>query len=525
MSAERRASRIIVVIIVWSLIVVVLGAAYRYVIRPYVYGRQPGMSTARYDDVVNVALDSFSGYSILRSSAVQEPLKAKRIKLEFHDDKADYEGRMKALKSGKIQMAVFTIDSFILNGAKLGEFPASIVLILDETKGADAIVAYKDAVKNIQALDNPEARFVLTPNSPSEFLARTVVAHFSLPSLPTDWWIGADGAGKVYKELQAARKNEKYAYVLWEPYVSKALEDPSVHVLIDSSKLKGCIVDVLVAERRFLSEKPLIASQVIESYLRAAYSYAGDPEKLKGLVMEDAKEHGESALSTEDATKVAGGILWKNTLENYAHFGLMSQESMGGVLHIEDMISNITDILVKTGGIREDPLGGKANTIYYDRILRDLKARDFRPGVKMDLIQEAGSGANDLGSLSPAPALPALNEAQWNALVPVGELSIPPIAFGRGTAQITIQGQRDLDNAAKKLQSFPQYYLVVTGNVRAEGDVEANRQLARERAAAVTEELGRLGLAVNRVRAVASEPSKQDGSAQSVTFVVGQAPY
>lgn len=525
MSAERRASRIVVIVVVWGTILLALGATYRYVIRPYVQGRQPGMSDARYDEVVNVALDSFSGYGILRSPAVQEPLKLKRIKLDFHDDKADCEGRMKALKAGKIQMAVFTIDSFIANGAKLGDFPASIVLIIDETRGADAIVAYKDAVKNIQALDSPEARFVLTPNSPSEFLARTVVAHFSLPNLPADWSIAADGAGKVYKELQAARKNEKYAYVLWEPYVSKALEDPSVHVLIDSSKLKGCIVDVLVAERRFLSGKPQVASQVIEAYLRAAYSYAGDPDKLKGLVMDDAKEHGESALSSEEATKVAEGILWKNTLENYAHFGLAAQEGAGGIQHIEDIIANITDVLVKTGGIREDPLGGKANTIYYDRILRELKARNFRPGVKMDLILDAGPAANDLGTISQAAALPALSEAQWKALLPVGELKMPSITFGRGTAQITIQGQRDLEQVAKQLQAFPQYYLVVTGNVRADGDIEANRQLSRERAEAVTAGLAGLGVAANRVRAVTSEPSKQDSSAQSVTFVAGQAPY
>jgi hypothetical protein len=40
-----------------------------------------------------------------------------------------------------VQLAVFTIDSLITAGAKAGDFPGSIVLVIDETKGGDAIVA------------------------------------------------------------------------------------------------------------------------------------------------------------------------------------------------------------------------------------------------------------------------------------------------------------------------------------------------------------------------------------------------
>jgi len=525
MSTERRARSVVVAVVIWCVIIAALGASYKFIIRPFFAGRQPGVSDPRYERVVNIALDSFSGYCILRSQAVQDQLKAKRIKLNFQDDKADYEGRMKALKSGKVQMAVFTVDSFLVNGAKLGQFPASILLLIDETKGADAIVAYKDAVASIRDLDNPGARFVLTRNSPSEFLARTVIAHFSLPSLPEKWWIEADGAGKVYKEFRSARKTDKYAYVMWEPYVSKALEDPNAHVLIDSGKLKGYIVDILVAERKFLSEQPQLAAQIVEAYLRAAYSYTARQEGLLQLVMDDAKAYGESPLKEAEAQKVVAGIQWKNTLENYAHFGLLPEAEMGGLQHIDDVITNITDVLVKTGALQADPLGGKTNTVYYDRILRDLKAQDFHPGRKLDIIKGVGPEPNDLGTIRETAALPALTEEQWNALVPVGELRIAPISFGRGTAQINLQSQRDLEELVKRLQSFPRYYLVVTGNVRAEGDVEANRQLARERAEAVAQALIKLGMHSNRIRSVAAEPTKQDTSAQSVSFIVGQVPY
>lgn len=525
MSTERRARSTILAVIIWVVILAALGGAYKFVIRPLFNKGPVGSSDQRYDRVVNIALDSFSGYCILRSPAVQDQLKSKRIKLEFQDDKADYESRMKALKSGKVQMAVFTVDSFLVNGAKLGQFPATIVVIIDETKGADAIVSYKDAVPSIRALDSPNARFVLTPNSPSEFLARTVIAQFSLPSLPEKWWIPQDGAGKVYKEFRAARKTDKYAYVLWEPYVSKALGEPGAQILIDSSKLKGYIVDVLVVERKFLGEQPQVVSQIVEAYLRAAYSYSARQDGLLQLVTDDAKAYGESALKSGEAQSIANGVEWKNTVENYAHFGLLAQAEMGGLQHIEDIIANITDVLVKTGALQADPLPGKANTVYYDRILRDLKAQDFHPGKKLDIIKGVGPEPNDLGTIREAAPLPALSEQQWSGLTPVGELRIAPILFGRGTADITLQSQRDLEDLAKRLQSFPQYYVVVTGNVRAEGDVEANRQLARERAQAAAQALSALGLHPNRVRAVAAEPSKDGSSAQSVSFVVGQVPF
>ena len=99
-------------------------------------------------------------------------------------------------------MAVFTIDSLLSAGARAGDFPASIVLVLDETKGSDAMVAMQSAVKGLEDLNDPSARIVLTPNSPSEFLARVVMAHFDLPRLPAQWSIEDQEASDVYRKFK-----------------------------------------------------------------------------------------------------------------------------------------------------------------------------------------------------------------------------------------------------------------------------------------------------------------------------------
>ena len=111
---------------------------------------------SRYDIQVNFALDSFSGYSVLRSKEFTEELGYKRIKLNLVDDGANYEQRLKKLQNGEVQMAAFTVDALIKTCGNINDLPATIVAIIDETRGADAVVAYKSAFSNVDDLNNKD---------------------------------------------------------------------------------------------------------------------------------------------------------------------------------------------------------------------------------------------------------------------------------------------------------------------------------------------------------------------------------
>ncbi len=525
--SERRAIRIIVAAAVWCVIVAVVAVAYRFLVHPYfqVQLENNTGSSSQYSDEVTIAVDSFTGYSILRSDGMRDLLKQKGIRWTVNDDGADYNDRIKALRDDRVQMAVFTIDSFIAASAKINEFPGTIVLVLDETKGADAMVAYKSAVGSIQDLDNESAKIVATPNSPSEFLARVVLAQFSLPRMPEKWLAQADGAGDVYRKLKGADKKAKRAYVLWEPFVSQALDIDGVEILLDSSRMSGYIVDVLVVQRRYLADHPDIVRAVIEAYLRTSYSYGQDRNSLIKLAMDDAKKTGSDRLTKEQAERLVDGIQWKNTLENFAHFGLVRDNRAQGLQHVEDMIANITDVLMTTKALNANPVAGKASTLFYDQIVRDLYDEGFHPAKKLNVIEGAGPGIGDLESARGTAELRKLSDADWDRLIPVGEIRVPPIAFARGTARLNVQSDRELQSLAKRLQALPGYYLTVVGNARAEGDADANLKLATDRAHAAAEALQSKGLHVNRIRAIAAPPSKSNGSAQSVSFIVGQVPY
>jgi len=462
--------------------------------------------TSRYRHHVALALDSFSGYAVFRSQGFQDELAKKKIKLELVDDGANYSQRIRALRKGDVQLAVFTVDALVKVSGEIGvppeRLPASIVAVVDETRGADAMVAYKKAMPNVDALNSSDTKFVLTPDSPSETLARVVIAHFNLDALGEDPFVRAKDAEDVYKRYRTSKPDTHQVFVLWEPYVSKVLENPNTHVVVDSSRFRGYIVDVIVAQRDYLLKNQSVVADVLRAYLRSQHANRDD---LVQLVLNDAKSLG-TPLTPQQAKNLVDGVWWKNTQENYAHFGLRQGKTLQ---HIEDVISNITDVLIRTGGIPGDPTSGNPQLLYYDKILSRLEDANFHPGLTAEGIRDD------------TIELPALTENEWQRLVPVGTMEVPPLVFARGTTSLTQPSRVVLDNLVQRLQTWPQYYVLVRGNASLRGDLEANKALAEARAKAAKEYLQQNGISSNRVRAVGGTPS----GTSSVSFVLGQAPY
>jgi len=391
--SEENGSKGCIIAVVWLVLLAILGGAvwFLYTKPKNEQLNQDTGSSSQYTHELSIAADLFSGYAVLRSAQMRDNLKSDGIRLTMVDDGADYGARLEALEDGDVQMAVYTIDSLMMAGAKAGSFPASIVMLIDETKGADAVLAYKSAVASLHDLDDSTARFVLTPSSPSEFLARVVKSHFQLPNLSGDWMIEADGAAAVLKKMKSAKQSDKTAYVMWEPQVSQAKQLPGVEVILDSSKINGLIIDVLVARREYLRDHPDKVRSVIEAYSRAAHHYRSQTGGFAKLVKLD-----DPSLSDDEAKSLVNGIQWKNTLENYAHFGLVSGVTAGDLLSLEDMIANVTDVLIKTDALKNDPLGGRHSSLYFDQILTDMKTDNFHPANRMNLIEGLGQGTGEL---------------------------------------------------------------------------------------------------------------------------------
>ncbi len=456
-------------------------------------------SKSRYDHRVTFYLDSFSGYALIRSRDFKDRLAEKKIDLNLVDDEADYGRRIRAIQSGKADMAVFTIDAFLKNSAAIGERPGTIVALVDETTGADAIVAYKDVVPNIDALNSPDTRFALTPDSPSETLARVVMARFQLDQLPPSPFDSVQDAEAVFEDYRKRKESERRAYVLWEPYVSKMLENPDTHVVADSSAFPSTIVDCIVVNRKYLVKNESVVRDFIESYFRVVYKHR-EPAALLKLVTADAKQQGLS-LTTEQAQRLVDGIWWKNTQENLAHVGLPAARRLS---HVEDIIENLADVLVSTGALESDPTEGRPHELYYRGILESLK--DFHPGSQTEQVRDI--------------KLPKLSTSEWDALDPVGQVRMEDLIFARGSVRLNERSKRILDELAEQLKTT-RYYLMIRGNATRRGNVELNQKLADDRAQSAAEYLRQKGVDTNRFRVLNGEIT----GSTSVTFTLGQAPY
>jgi len=503
--------------LVWLVLLGICAAVYKFAFAPRKRAQNVQQSGSQpvHDTEITVALDSFSGYCVLRSAAFRRELDAQAIGLNWVDDQANYSERIQTLRNGQTPFAVFTVDALLTASARLGETPGTIVMVIDESNGADAMVAYQQGVPNLNALDKPDARFVVTRDSPSETLARVVMASFRLPQLPESPWIDAQGAEDVLRQFQAAKPNEPRAYVMWEPHVSRALETPGAHVLIDSSKFQSKIVDVLVVQRAFLLENEPLVRKVIEAYRRAAYELERQPGGMAKAVRDDADLQ-RAPLSDAQSKQLAAKILWKNTQENYAHFGVIAGDAAHGLQPLDEIIRGIVTVLEKTGAVESDPTSGQPHQWYYDKIARAMYDERFHPGLIAGGDQEAIRGQRTAEELT---------EAQWNGLTEVGTLEVEPLVFARGTSQLTPQSKLVLDRLSETLKSFPSYYVIVRGNARREGDAEANRLLAEARAKEAAAHLLNAGIVATRIRALGSEPTPAGGEAQTVRFVLGQRPF
>ncbi|MEO7397151.1 MAG: phosphate ABC transporter substrate-binding/OmpA family protein, partial [Ilumatobacteraceae bacterium] len=441
---------------------------------------------------LTIGVDNWVGYFPLCSPEMAKRVRSEGYALRCEDDKADYAARMQKLADGELDFAVATVDAYVLNGVEL-EFPAAIIAVLDESKGGDAIVARRQVVPNLDALKaNPAARIAFTPKSPSEHLLKSVAAHFDLPQLQlrgAAWRVEADGSPDALKKLQ---NGEADVAVLWEPDVSKALADPEFVKLIGTDDTEKLIVDVLLASRRIVQEKPEAVGVLLGQYFQALKFYADSPNKLRSDVATAGK------LDDAQVDAMLAGVQWATLNENGAVWFGVTPSGLPQDEGLIDAIKGSVDVLVAAGDFAQNPLP--------DADPYRLTNRQFIAALYLAQGNVAADTAGDRTGL--AGRFDALDDAGWQRLKEVGTLKIEPISFARGTAAIGEDSRGALDAIAERLAHYPNYRLVIKGHTGLGGDASANVELSKRRAEAVVDYFtSTFGMDPNRIRGLGYGPS------------------
>jgi outer membrane protein OmpA-like peptidoglycan-associated protein len=435
---------------------------------------------------LHIGTDNWIGYFPLCSPGMHKNLRLAGYQLRCEDDQADYSTRFRRLRRGELQFAAATVDSYLLNGQQ-EDYPGTIIMVLDESKGGDALIAKKEVFSSLDALKGEQLKkggqqIAFTPNSPSEHLLKGISRDFGLPLFTEQdsghWMVKTDGSEKA---LNALRQGKVAAAALWEPDVSRALALPDMVKLIGTEDTDRLIVDVLLVERSYSVNRPEAVRALLQAYFTTLEEYRHDPKSLVRDI-----QHA-SGLDEKQIHTMLEGVAWANLADNHGIWFSAGQPGIGAAEGIVDAIHLALKIFHYSKDLQGNPLpGGDPYRITNRSFIEALAQEQAIQGTQ-----------NTTGS-----RFRALSEGQWDTLKKVGTLKVDPIPFRPSTNTLDEAGRSILNDIAATLHRYPRYRILVEGHTGLSGDPEANRQLSEQRAQAVADHLIQLAkVDPNRIRA------------------------
>ena len=372
--------------------------------------------------------------------------------------------------SGTAHCSWRTVDFFAQEhpGLRGAGFDGKMVMVVDNTRGGDAIIAHSD-VKRVEDLAGKKV--ALLQYTPSDWLFVNALDNSSLSArrrqtVEAIYINPEEGTPGVRAAFTAGQVD---AAVLWEPDLSLALKAASdAHVVYSTATATNLIYDGMVCNTEVIKQAPDAIQSFVAGWMKGVAAAKKDPAaatealtQTEPMFAEIAAQQGADFIQT-----LYSGILWTGLEENIRVLGLA-----GGPNHFERVYKQ-ADRVWRGAGALADPNAA---------VIAPSQAFDKRFIQK---LADADAAAKDAAKKAEFQ----FTEAQrTKAVARPAQLTKPiTIKFATGKSELTKRSQQLLDTElVPVLDAMGSAYFSVEGNTDSTGARTANQALSKQRAKAV----------------------------------------
>jgi len=247
--------------------------------------------------------------------------------LEFSSNSAS----LMALASGQVEAAALTLDEVLV--AREGQVDLQVIMVFDESAGADVVMARPD----ITQLAQLRGRRIAVENTANGalMLSRTLDAA----GLRPDDVVQVPIAGPT--QVSSYAQKEVDAVISFEPFASQLARLGAVR-LLDSRRFPGAIVDVLAARSSALANSPGQFGLLLAGYFQALDMLQKSPTQAADLMAPAL------GISTAELLAALQGVHMMNLADNRR---LLGGTSPG----LGPMAQSVSALMLRSGLLRASP--------------------------------------------------------------------------------------------------------------------------------------------------------------------------
>lgn len=352
---------------------------------------------------------------------------------------------------------------------------ARAVMIVDNTRGADAIIARDPAIRSVEDLAGK--KLALLQFTPSHGMSIDAIDNSALSarkkqSVEYVYIAAEDGLAGVRAALESGNVD---AAALWDPDLSLALRATKGHVVYSTKTASNLIFDVMVCDQRVLNDPQgrEAVQKFVNGWMKGVEVAKANPDQAVDALVKT--EEFFTLLAKDEGKPFVKGLfdnlLWTGVADNARILGMS-----GGTNHYERVYQRFDQIYRAAGALANPKSPVIAPQDSFDtRFIRTLYDASTAAQAEAKQVETYTTAAREEAVQAPAT------------------VTKPVIVnFNTGQAALTKRAEKIIDtDMVPFIENNGGAYFEISGNTDSTGNAAINNRLSQARADAVVEYLVR----------------------------------